>query len=297
MMRIILAVALVIALAMSAGAYDELYSNDTAATHYAGDFGIDVGFLYFRSSGGYDKDGESYDYPADTEYTGMWFPVDIYYGVTDGFELGVTPIFMMDKVAQPAPDPELSGTGIGDTWIWAKYGFLPDPMLTARVGFKLATGNDEPDADELALGSGQMDIDGALLFGVPAGPGSFDAALGYRYRLAQTISEIDHKLGSEFRFFAGYTYFLGDALNLRLGADGFFGGDPTIDGDPIPVDPIIPSDPDAVETGSTAVYINPGFDYIMDNGVVLGFDMHYPLMGTNMEIAAWGVGLSVGWGG
>ena len=45
MMRIILAVALVIALAMSAGAYDVLYSNDTAATHYAGDFGIDVSFL------------------------------------------------------------------------------------------------------------------------------------------------------------------------------------------------------------------------------------------------------------
>jgi len=286
MIRSILAVSLVIALAMSAGAYDELYSNDTAATHYAGDFGIDVSFLYFTANSGYDADGESYDFADGVEYTGMWFPVDIYYGVTDGFELGVTPIFKMDKATQPASDPELSGTGIGDTWIWAKYGFLPDPMLTARVGFKLATGVNEEDADldELALGSGQMDIDGALLFGVPAGPGSFDVALGYRYRLAQKISEIDHKPGSEFRFFGGYTYFLGDAMNLRLGADGFFGGDPTVDGDAIPD-----------VTGSTAVYINPGFDYIMDNGVVLGFDMHYPLMGANID-AAWGLGLSVGWG-
>ncbi len=295
MMRIILAVALVIALAMSAGAYDELYSNDTAATHYAGAFGIDVGFLYFMADSSYDANGESVDFPVDTDdYTGMWFPIDIYYGVMDGFEIGVTPIFMMDRLTHPDPIPEDSGTGIGDTWIWAKYGFMPDPMLTARVGFKLATGDDEPDADELPLGTGQMDIDGALLFGVPAGPGSFDAALGYRYRLAQTIADVDHKPGSEFHFFAGYTYFVNDALGLKIGTDGFFGSDPTLDGDPIPAPE--PGDPDAVETGSTAVYINPGFDYIMDNGMTLGFDMHYPLMGANIN-AAWGIGLSVGWGG
>ena len=295
MMRTILAVALVIALAMSAGAYDELYSNDTAATHYAGDFGIDLSFLYFTGNSSYDKDGESVDWHADAEYRGKWFPLDIYYGVVDGFEIGVTPIFKMDKITPWPGNPELSGTGIGDTWIWAKYGFLPDPVLTARVGVKLATGvnAEDADADELPLGSGQMDIDGALMFGVPAGPGSFDAALGYRYRLAQTIADIDHKPGSEFHFFAGYTYFVNDALGLKIGTDGFFGSDPTIDGDPIPAPE--PGDPDAVITGSTAVYINPGFDYIMDNGVVLGFDVHYPLMGANIH-NTWAMGLSVGWG-
>ncbi len=295
MMRSILAVALIIALAMSAGAYDELYSNDTAATHYAGDFGIDLSFLYLMGNSSYDRDGESVDWHADAEYRGKWFPLDIYYGVMDGFEIGVTPIFKMDKITTWAGNPELSGTGIGDTWIWAKYGFLPDPVLTARVGFKLATGVDaeDADADELPLGSGQMDIDGALLFGVPAGSGSFDAALGYRYRLAQTIEEIDYKPGSEFHFFAGYTYFVNDALGIKIGTDGYFGGDPTIDGNPI--DYPQPDDPDAVMNGSSVVYINPGFDYIMDNGVTLGFDVHYPLMGTNIE-AAWGLGLSVGWG-
>jgi len=300
MMRSILAVALIIAFAMSAGAYDELYSNDTAATHYAGDFGIDVTFLYLMADHWYDSDGEAHDgvivdgvLESGATFTGMWFPIDIYYGVMDGFEIGVTPIFKMDKNTRPAPDPEFSGTGIGDTWIWAKYGFLPDPMLTARVGFKLATGVNAEDADldELALGSGQMDIDGALLFGVPAGQGSFDAAFGYRYRMAQTIAGIDCKPGSEFHFFAGYTYFLGDAMSLRLGGDGFFGGDPTQDGDPIED----PSDPAVDLTGSSAVYINPGFDYVMDNGAVLGFDMHYPLMGANIG-ADWGLGLSVGWG-
>ena len=30
-----------------------------------------------------------------------------------------------------------------------------------------------------------MDIDGALMFGIPAGSGQVDAAIGYRYRMAR----------------------------------------------------------------------------------------------------------------
>lgn len=292
MIRSILTVLLVFALAMSASAYDVLYSNDTAATHEAGAFGISASFLYLMANSSYDVDGESQDWADDIEYTGMWFPIDVYYGVADGFELGVTPIFLMDKKTYPDPVPEYSGTGIGDTWIWAKYGFLPDPMLTARVALKLATGNDEPDEEELALGTGQMDIDAAIMFGVPAGPGSFDGAIGYRYRMPITYEESsrdagDVKPGGEIHFFAGYTYFLSDVMNIRVGADGFFGSDAAVDtGDEFVA---------IEETGSSIVYVNPGFDYIMDSGMSLGFDVHYPLMGTNVD-ANWGLGLSVGWG-
>ena len=145
MIRSMLTVALCLALATSAGAYDILYSNDTAVTYEAGAFGIGGSFLYFMANSEYDKDGESHDWPDGNEYTGMWFPIDIHYGVLDGFEVGVTPIFRMDTKTYPDPTPEYSGTGIGDTWIWAKYALLPDPMLTTRVGVKLATGNEEVD--------------------------------------------------------------------------------------------------------------------------------------------------------
>ncbi len=296
MMRTILAVALVIALAMSAGAYDELYSNDTAATHYAGDFGIDLSFLYFTGNRSYDKDGETVDWPADTEYTGMWFPIDIYYGVMDGFEIGVTPIFKVDKLTQPAPDPELSGTGIGDTWIWAKYNIAPDPLMTARVGVKVATGNHEilDGEHELALGTGQMDIDGAFMFGVPLPDGFFDGSIGYRYRVAKSAEEgaLEYKFGNEIHFFLGFTHFLNEAMSFRVGADGCFGSDPTEDGEPIEDESFVGSD--EVLTGPSAVYINPGFDYVMDGGLSLGLDVHYPLMGANVD-AAWGLGLSISW--
>ena len=305
MMRSMLAVILLLALAMSAGAYDILYSNDTAATHEAGVFGIRGSFLYFTADSKFTKDGGVDDLDSGREYTRKWFPIDIYYGVPGGLEIGVTPIFMMDtrmyaKVLN-VPVPDETGTGIGDTWIWAKYGILPEPVLTARVGVKVPTGNHEilKGEYELALGTGQMDIDGAIMFGVPLPDGFFDGSIGYRYRMVEstkeeTDEEDDYKFGNEIHFYAGYTHFLGDAINLRLGADGFFGSDPTEGGEPIPDEGSV--NPDEFETGPSAVYINPGFNYIMDSGMALGVDFYYPLMGANID-GAWGFGLSLGWGG
>ena len=302
MMRGTLAVILLIALAMSAGAYDVLYSNDTAATHEPGLFGIGASFIYFAADQWYDGDGEIQDgivtddvLDDNSTLTRKWFPVDIYYGVLDGFEIGATPIFMLEKMTDPDSVVDETGTGIGDTWIWAKYNIAPDPLMTARVGVKIATGNHEilDGEHELALGTGQMDVDGAFMFGVPLPDGFFDGSIGYRYRMAESAEDgaDEFKFGNEIHFFVGYTHFLNDALSLRVGADGYFGSDPTEDGEPI-----AGANPDEFKTGPSAVYINPSFDYIMDGGLSLGIDVHYPLMGANVD-AAWAVGLSVGWGG
>jgi hypothetical protein len=300
MMRTMFAVIMVFALAMSASAhsfasYDALYTGDMAATPAAGAFSVQGSFIYLMADKEFDADGESQEWGGDTKATGMWIPVKIGYAVMDGFEIGVTPTFVMNKLewdTEMREVMEYEGTGLADTWIWAKYGFMPEPMLTGRLGFKVATGEDEPADDELATGSGQMDIDAAVMFGVPAGPGSFDASLGYRYRMARSADgdardEGDWKPGSEIRYYAAYTYFVSDMMSLRLGADGFFGSDAEYDdGDGF----------EALEdTGANVMSLNPGFDYMMDSGVSLGVDMYYPLMGTNVD-AAWGFGLSVGWG-
>ena len=301
MIRTMLTAILVIALAMTASAfdirtYDALYTGDTAATLEAGEFSMQGSFLYLMADKSYDADGESQEWGTDNKATGMWFPIKISYGVMDGLEVGVTPMFVMNKLEYGSHrSTEYEGTGITDTWIWAKYGFMPDPIVTARLGLKVPTGNDEPDFDELGTGSGQMDIDGALVFGLPSGPGSLDGSIGYRYRMDVTSDEDsrdgDYTPGNEINFTAAYTYFLSDVMSLRIGAGGFFGSDPEIDGEPIP--DIATPGTDVV--GQKLVSVNPGFDYIMDNGVSLGFDMFYPLMGTNID-AGWGLGLSVGWG-
>jgi hypothetical protein len=311
-MRAILAVVVVFALALSATAldfgtpedlfggiytYDVLYAGDTAVTPDAGAFSIQGSFIYLMANKSYDEASETVEWGDDEKATYMVIPVKIAYGIIDGLEIGVTPVFMMKKYerAYVSDVTEYEGTGITDTWVWAKYGFAPEPMVTARLGLKLATGEDDPADDELPTGTGQMDIDGAIMLGAPMGPGWLDGSVGYRFRMARSadegsLDEGDFKPGSEIRFYAGYTHFIGDTMNLRLGADGFFGSDDEIDEGGSAREFI--ADPDSRRGIITLI---PGFDYMMDNGMSLGVDMYYPLTGTNVD-AAWGLGVSVGWG-
>ena len=308
MVRSILAVAFVVLLAMSASAYDFLYSGDSAMTHDAGAFGVGVTALYSTWTSVYDKDGEEVDYPHDGEMTTMYFPVDVYYSVMDAFEVGIQPKFVNLKYTydmEARGEDECSGSGIGDTWIKLKYMFMPDPMLTGRLGVKIATGT-EPDAygndedGDLATSDGQMDIDGAVLFAVPAGPGQLDGAVGYRYRMTHTDVDAgivvrdetyDYTPGSEIHFYVAYTYFLNDMMNLSLAADGFFGSDDEYDyGDAADRDAET-----AEDSGRNAVYINPGFEYLMENGMTLGAGFHYILMGANVP-TGWSLSAHLGWG-
>lgn len=302
----------VVVFAATAQGYDRLYTGDTAMTHDAGAFGIDVGLIYFMADSAYDQDGESVDF-EDASWTNMMIPVDVYYSIMDQFEVALLPSFAMKKLDFDEGE-DMEGSGITDTWFAAKYMFMPEPMMTVRVAVKVPTGTEPYDpaghmgdggmCDEdcdLALGSGQMDIDGAIMFGMPAGPGMFDLAVGYRYRMAQEVTvefedgreeyTYDYTPGSEIHFAACYTYQLSDMMNLSLAADGFFGSDDEFD-----YEGIEEHHPDAgEETGRNVVYINPGFEYMMENGMSIGVDMHYPLMGTNYP-AEWGFGAYLGWG-
>ncbi len=315
MVRNILAVLLIGLFAMSANAFDYLYSADTAMTHDAGAFGVKANFVYLMANSSFDADGNKEDWGDNDKYTIMAVPITVYYGIMDNLEVGVQPKFLMPKYECECMTRETDtteGSGIGDTWIYAKYMFMPEPMMTARLGFKIPTGSEVYDpaghfsgmpVDEdgdLATGDGQMDIDAALMFGAPAGPGMLDAAVGYRYRMAQEVTvdfparteyTYDYTPGSEIHFAACYTYYLNDMMNLRLGADGFFGADDDYD-----YEGIEEHHPDAgKDTARNGVWINPGFDYMMENGMSLGVDMHYPLMGQNMP-ALWGFGAYVKWG-
>jgi hypothetical protein len=291
MKRIMLSLMVLAMVASSASAYDFLYTRDTAMTHEAGTFGIDGTFIWFTANSFFDESGDSQDFPTDATRTIIAIPVNFYYAISDQFEVGVQPKFLMPKEEWPIGREvmEFSASGIGDTWIDAKYMFMPEPLLTARLGVKVATGDDEPADDEIATGDGQMDIDGALLFGAPAGPGMFDGALGYRHRLARSEevgrATYDYTPGSEIHFMAGYTYFLNDYMNLRLAADGFFGGDADVE---------LGSRETVEDSAVNAVYINPAIEYMMENGVMLGADFHYPLMGQNLH-ADWGFDIFLGW--
>jgi hypothetical protein len=300
MSRTILVLTLMFALAGGAAAYDQLYTGDTAAVADAPSFGMRGTFLYLSADSAFNEDGEAEDWPQGTEYKAKWVPLRITYAPLHGVEVGACPIFMMEDRSFASVEEDYSGTGIGDTWAWAKYNFSLDPVLTARLGVKLPTGNDEvlSSEHELVLGTGQTDLDAAVMVGLPAGKGLLDLALGYRIRLARKIDESsarveelanDEKPGDEIHFLVGFRHEIGEAVRVRLAADGFFGAQPTIDGE------LIPTSQGKTKPAKSAVFVNPGVDYTLPNGVSVGFDMHYPLMGTSID-KYWGFGLSLGFG-
>lgn len=274
-----LMVVALIAFASTAGAYDFLYSGERAGTHDAGSFGLDIGMWYFMADKTYDSEGESVDLEYD--WTAMYFPVNVYYAVADQFEIGVKPNYQSLKAETEEARAEYSGSGLGDTWVYGKMMFMPEPMLTARVGVKVATGDSEPDVDEIGTGSGQMDVDGALLFGVYAGPGTFDGAAGYRLRMEN--SDTKWKPGNEIHVRGCYSYPMSEAVALKLAADGFFGSDGEWNGTAMD------------STGVKVLFANAGIDYTLESGMTLGADFHYPILGTNV-IQEWGFGVHVGWG-
>jgi hypothetical protein len=313
MVRSILAVTLVAVLAVGANAYDFLYTGDTAMTHDAGSFGIKGSVVYLMADSWYNNDGdkESADDVegwSDWKATDMWVPVSVYYSVMDNLEFGVQAKFgsLKDETTLEARDDDgtVEGSGLGDTWIWAKYMFLPEPMLTARVGVKVNTGTEPAGASDseawvdedgdLATGDGQMDVDGAIMFGTAAGPGMFSGAVGYRYRMDQKDLKMgdmtaDFTPGNEIHFQACYMYYINDMMSLGLAGDGYFGSDPEYDGKAI----TLADDTDL--KGSNGVWVNPSFSYMMESGLELGVGFHYPLMGQNID-ALWGFDAYVGWG-
>jgi len=282
----IMVVTLVLAMAVSAGAWDRLYTNDSVMTHDAGTFGVTGGLVYFMANGVYDADGEKFDFEGDMAMTTMGIPINLYYSVMDQLEVGVQPIFWMNSYTDYDGD-EYDATGLGDTWIDAKYMFMPEPMLSARAAVKLPTGDDEGDEDNGPTGSGTTDFDVALMFGMPAGPGMFGAQAGYRMFGAQDVDvyvreTAEYKCGSEIHFALCYRYPMSDMLDLKVGVDGFFGSEDEFDGETVE------------DSAMNMVSLNPGVVYLMDNGMDVGLDIHYVLMGQNVY-SEWGLGLWLGW--
>ncbi len=285
----VVAIALIVALAAPASAYDVLYTRRTATTHAAGTFGLDATFYYFMADKGYDHEGSSYDFADNGSGTRIWVPIDLYYAFNDQFELGAIPGYLSDSYSQDGAD-DVSGSSLGDLWTYARWMFMPEPAVTAQLGVKIPLGDNEPDAGDLPTGSGQYDVDVALLADFPAGPGMFYGSLGYRYRMANETDVArgteKYTPGSEVHFMLGYTYYLSEVMQLRFDADGYFGGD---------ADEEITARTTVENSAENGVWINPAFEYTMQNGVLLGADFHYPLMGQNIP-ALWGFGLYVGWG-
>jgi hypothetical protein len=317
MIRGLLAALVIVATSAQAGAYDFLYTDQTPATQPKGSYRLAIELVYLMANESYSEDGKTIELEGD--WSATWAPFDVRYGLTDRVALGLKARFGKLRLESvPSGEPSDNGTtdyagaGFCDLWMWGKYMIVSDPLVTVRAAVKLPAGDGPADPahavvdslfyldenGDLALGDGQTDLDLSVLMGFRNESGVIELAIGYRYRTKGTFEKSDYTYdftpGNEVHFAAGYTYELNSALRLRLGTDGFVGTDDRAETDysganhePGQIDVLLR------DSARSAVWINPSFEYTTRMGILLGFGMHYPIMGRNIP-AEWGVDFRVG---
>jgi len=126
----------------AAMAYDDLITNDTAAVKAAGGLCGSASLLYLTASKYWDDDSKSQDIKdqktgKDSDATHFRIPLRVNYGVMDKLTVfGILPIVSIN-------DGTEGESGIGDVWLGAKYGIMPDGLLTVRGALDVPAGDDE----------------------------------------------------------------------------------------------------------------------------------------------------------
>ncbi|MBN1233360.1 MAG: hypothetical protein JXA60_08415 [Candidatus Coatesbacteria bacterium] len=141
-------------------------------------------------------------YPNDGKYTKIKVPLSVTYAITDYLDAGLLGQFVSRSLEDSISTT--SSSGIGDTWIYTRFGLSKDPVFNIRLAGKIPTGSwkdiAEGKEEGLEIGDGQMDLELALNGTFPAYPErvksdqfefkfkhwSFEYLIGLRYRMKRT---------------------------------------------------------------------------------------------------------------
>ncbi len=149
----------------------------------------------------YDADGKAVEIPWDARFQSQQVYFNLYYGLTDQFDLGLQVPYISNKfvdkdetndIATPPPalEPE---SGIGDLRGFAKINLLQraDFVGTLKLGFKLPVGEYRPVPEALSITGGQWDFDAVAQIGRSFWPVPAYANLDLGYRLRGEYKDTD----------------------------------------------------------------------------------------------------------
>lgn len=133
---------------------------------------------------------------------------DLFYGVTDPFDLGVQVPYYHQTFENRGFRPKTTAAGFSDVRVFAKYNLIQNPLVgTFKFGFKIPTGKYKNMDGIIPVGEGQWDFDWVIQLGYSLWPHPIYANidLGYRLRLKNKI--IQREPGNEWLYHAeiGYT--------------------------------------------------------------------------------------------
>ena len=155
--------------------------------------------------------GDRGPYRLDGEYSSRAVFFDLFYGVTDRFNIGLQIPFFR----QSFEDAELragfggarKSTGFSDLRVFLKHQLIDAPIVSSfKFGFKAPTGEFKNEQGLIPTGEGQWDFDFILQLGRSFWPfhAYVNADLGYRMRLKNDT--IDRDPGDEFFWIGEFGY-------------------------------------------------------------------------------------------
>jgi len=239
----------------SAFAYDHLITNDTSAITAPGGMNAGVGIVSLVASDGWDADGESGELADDM--TGLYIPLKFRMGIMDNLEVfGVLPYEKWDM-------GDFGESGIGDLFVGAKYGVMPEGLLTVRGALILPLGDDENGLGE----AGGFGIDVGAMTAYQAGAIGLNGQAGIRWAAEDSDSKIQPGMGIYLDGEACYA--LSEKFGLQAGLEIMMAGDSKWDGN------------DVDDSASNVMELGVGGTYKLNETMGLRGDLLFDVAGKN----------------
>lgn len=240
----------------TAMAYDDLFTDDTAAVKAVGGLCGSIGFMYATASKTWDANGDSQDY-ADNATT-MRLPIRINYGVMDKLTVfGVAPVFTKNKMG------DVSESGVGDIWLGAKYSVMP--ALTVRGALDLPTGDDKK-----GLGNpGGFGFDVAAMSSQKLDKIGMNGQVGLRYNVEDGDTKFQPGIGVYLDVEGVYSFT--QMIDGKVGLEYAMAADGKNDGTKMK------------DSGGHALDLKVGGAYKLNDKMGLGADLFYTVAGKNTD--------------
>jgi hypothetical protein len=238
-------------------AYDDLITNDTAAVKAAGGLCGSVSLLYTTASKCFDSDSKAQDYTDNA--TQLRIPLRANYGVMDKLTaFAILPIVKWDM-------GDAGESGIGDLWLGAKYGIMPDGLLTVRGALDLPLGDDEK-----GLGNaGGFGIDVAAMSMKQIDKIGLNGQVGLRYNAEDGDTKWTPGIGIYLDVEGSYSF--SEVLAGMVGIEFKTVGDGKSDGN------------DVKDSGDNYIDLNVGACYKLGEKMGLRGDIIYTVAGKNND--------------
>lgn len=185
--------------------------------------------LYQATSEHYGKDGDPSAFPAD--YMAREVYLDVFYGVTKRFDLGVQ-FAAINRKFENFTSPmhrEMFGyrakeSGLGDIRVFGKVNLVHEPVVgTLKIGIKAPTGEFRAAPEAMSAGNGQWDFEVIAQIGKSYWPTPVYANVDLGYRLRETNETIHHNPDDELIYNVEIGGSPVEMLNLALKLEGISG--------------------------------------------------------------------------